>query len=71
MLVLTRKKQESIRIGNDIEVVVLEVAKNRVRLGFKCPAHISITREELNQMQKEIAIDLPVAESVDQTLVCA
>jgi carbon storage regulator len=47
MLVLSRKKQESIRIGDDIEVVVLEVARNRVRLGFRCPPHVSITRSEL------------------------
>jgi carbon storage regulator len=47
MLVLSRKKQESIRIGDDIEVVVLEVARNRVRLGFRCPPNVSITRNEL------------------------
>ena len=50
MLVLSRKKQESIRIGDNIEVVVLDVGRNRVRLGFRCPPHISITREELRQM---------------------
>jgi len=47
MLVLTRKKQESIRIGDDIEVVVLDVGRNRVRLGIRCPSHISIRRQEL------------------------
>ena len=67
MLVLSRKKQESIRIGDEIEVVVLEVGRNRVRLGFRCPPHISITREEL----REIEVPLNAAEAGDRELVCA
>jgi len=47
MLVLSRKKQESIFIGDEIEVIVLEIAENRVRLGFRCPGHISVAREEI------------------------
>ncbi|WP_437206778.1 carbon storage regulator [Planctomicrobium sp. SH664] len=66
MLVLTRKKQESIRIGNDIEVVVLDVGRNRVRLGFRCPPHISVKREELANLEVEI----PLGEGVTAELVC-
>lgn len=47
MLVLTRKKSESVRIGDEIEVVVLEVNGKRVRLGFRCPPEISIHRTEV------------------------
>ncbi|WP_437185609.1 carbon storage regulator [Planctomicrobium sp. SH668] len=47
MLVLSRKKLESICIGNDVEVVVLDISKNRVRLGFRCPNHVTVTRQEL------------------------
>lgn len=69
MLVLSRKKLESIRIADQIEVVVLDIGRNRVRLGFKCPPHISIKREEL-------CFDVEVSETphpteVNEELVCA
>ncbi|WP_437192143.1 carbon storage regulator [Planctomicrobium sp. SH527] len=50
MLVLTRKPQQSIRIGDEIEVVVLEIQQNRVRLGFRCPKSCQIVRSELLHM---------------------
>lgn len=51
MLVLTRKQAESIRIGDEVEVIVLHVAKNRVRLGLRCSPDISITRGELVEFE--------------------
>ncbi len=47
MLVLSRKPKESIRIGADIEVVVLEVHGDRVKLGFAAPAEVPIHRGEV------------------------
>ncbi len=47
MLVLTRKNGESVRIADDIEVVVLEVKHGKVRLGFRCPDDVSILRKEV------------------------
>ncbi len=47
MLVLTRKKGEQIRIDDQIEIVVLEVHGDRVRLGFRAPDGIAIHREEV------------------------
>ncbi len=47
MLVLSRKAQESIRIGENIEVVVLEVHGDRVKLGFRAPADVPIHRGEV------------------------
>ncbi len=46
MLVLSRKSNEQLMIGDKIEVVVLEVRKNRVKLGFRCAPEISIRRDE-------------------------
>ena len=46
MLVLTRKTNESICIGPGIEVMVVGVRGNRVRLGFRAPADVSIQRKE-------------------------
>lgn len=47
MLVLTRKVNQSIRIGKDIEVVVLEVRGEQVRIGIKAPRDVSVHREEI------------------------
>jgi carbon storage regulator len=47
MLVLSRKRGEGIVIGRDIEVTVLEVRGNRVKLGLRGPNGVAIHREEL------------------------
>ena len=47
MLTLTRSVGETIRIGDDIEVHVVEVRGGTVRLGFKAPREIAIHREEV------------------------
>jgi len=47
MLVLTRKKGERVRIGQHVEITVLESRSGRVKLGFSGPPEISIHREEI------------------------
>jgi carbon storage regulator len=47
MLVLSRKSGECVRIGEEIEVTVLEVRGSRVRLGFSVPAEIPVHRGEV------------------------
>ena len=47
MLTLTRSVGETIRIGDDIEVHVVEVRGGTVRLGFKAPREVPIHREEV------------------------
>ncbi len=47
MLVLTRRIGERLRIGPDVEVVVLDVRGRDVRLGVTAPAHVAIHREEI------------------------
>lgn len=47
MLVLSRKPGERIIIGEGIEVTVLEVHGNRIRLGIQAPKDVSIQRTEL------------------------
>ncbi len=49
MLVLTRKVNESIRIGDDILVRVVEIKGNQVRLGIEAPEDVKVYREELYQ----------------------
>ena len=49
MLVLSRKNGECIRIGQSIEVKVLEVSGGRVKLGFSAPAEVAIQRNEIRE----------------------
>jgi carbon storage regulator len=47
MLVLTRKKHETIRIGTDIAITVLGVEGEAVKIGIAAPAHIIVHRQEV------------------------
>jgi len=47
MLVLTRVKGESIMIGDGIEVSIVDVRGDKVRLGFSAPPNITIHRKEV------------------------
>lgn len=47
MLVLTRKLGETIRIGDQIKVTVLEVRAGQVKLGIDAPAEVKVHREEV------------------------
>ncbi|OYT70171.1 MAG: carbon storage regulator [Armatimonadetes bacterium JP3_11] len=54
MLVLTRKVNQSIMIGDEIEVIVLEVRGEQVRLGIKAPRNVTVHRREIYEaIQKE------------------
>lgn len=54
MLALTRKKGSSIMIGNDIEITVLGIQGEQVKLGIVAPKNISVHRKEVFlQIQKE------------------
>ncbi|MFH1656177.1 MAG: carbon storage regulator CsrA [Candidatus Nealsonbacteria bacterium] len=47
MLVLSRKKNESIVINDDITIVVIEIRGDKVRLGIECPKEIPVHRQEV------------------------
>ena len=47
MLVLARKKGQSIVIGDDIELVVVDIQKDVIRLGIRAPKSVSVFRKEI------------------------
>jgi carbon storage regulator len=47
MLVLSRKKNESIVINNDIKIVVVEIRGDKVRLGVEAPREVPVHRREV------------------------
>ncbi len=52
MLVLSRKKNESIVINNDITIVVVEIRGDKVRLGVEAPKEIPVHRREVYEAIK-------------------
>jgi carbon storage regulator len=50
MLVLTRKSEESIRIGANIVITVLECSSGHVKLGIKAPLEVPVHREEVYKL---------------------
>ena len=52
MLVLSRQRDETIIIGDDIELTVVDIRGDKVRLGIKAPSHISVHRKEVYEAIK-------------------
>jgi carbon storage regulator len=53
MLILARKKNQSLRIGDNIIITVLDVQGDQVRLGIDAPKDIQILRQELYDAVKD------------------
>ncbi len=64
MLALTRKVNESIIIGNEIEVTILEVKGEQVKIGISAPKNVPVYRKEL-YLQIQEANKEAVAAEVD------
>ena len=47
MLVLSRKKDQAIMLGDNIEITVIEIQGDQVRIGINAPKNVSIYRKEL------------------------
>ena len=56
MLVLARKEEESILIGDDIEIKIVSIDKGVVKIGIEAPKDLAIIRSELLQNIKNINI---------------
>ena len=52
MLCLTRKRNESIDIGDNITITVVRITGNSVRLAIKAPPDVNIKRSELEQKEE-------------------
>jgi len=53
MLVLARRLNESIMIGDDIEVVIIDIKGDQVKLGIKAPRKVTVHRKEVYQEIKQ------------------
>lgn len=57
MLVLSRKKNQKIVLSGGIEIAVVEIRGDKVRLGIKAPAAVGVHREEIAQRIAAAAIE--------------
>lgn len=59
MLVLSRKKNESVVINNDITVTIVEIRGDKVRLGVEAPKEVPVHRREVyDAIQRQARTDL-------------
>lgn len=65
MLVLTRKANEEIIIGDNIRITVVEVAPGRVKIGITAPKSVRVDRAEIHEkkMQEAAPAPAPIAEA--------
>jgi len=54
MLVLSRKKNESIVIGEDVMIYVVEILGDKVRIGVEAPKEVSVHRREVSVHRREV-----------------
>lgn len=67
MLIFTRRAGQRIRIGDDIEIAILEVKKGNIKIGISAPKGLPIHREEVYQKILE-ANRLAAESSLNETL---
>ena len=68
MLVLTRKSNQSIMIGDEIEISVLSIMGEKVRIGIQAPRDIPVFRKEVYlEIQREGGEDKPAAATTATT----
>lgn len=63
MLVLTRRENESLMIGDNIKLTILAVKGGQVRVGIDAPKHVSIHRQELLIDAKDLDATFPINKS--------
>lgn len=52
MLVITRKHDESITIADNVEITILEISKDKVKIGINAPKEVNIYRSELKLLRQ-------------------
>ena len=65
MLVLSRKKNESIVINNDITIVVVDIRGDKVRLGVEAPKEVPVHRREVFDLIKQNEANEAAAQAQD------
>ncbi len=71
MLVLSRKQNERIRVGDSVVVTVVRVSGDKVRIGIEAPAHVRVLRDELDdELLGDVELDVDSELPIPQLLRC-
>lgn len=65
MLILTRRVGESLMIGDNVNVTVLGIRGNQVRIGVDAPKDVAVHREEIYDRIQQEKTDVPSSEEID------
>ena len=66
MLVLSRKRDERIMIGDEISLLVVDIRGDKVRLGIEAPSDVAVHRKEVYEaIQREQALEVEVEVEVE------
>lgn len=65
MLVLSRKKSEAIQLGESIQVTVIKVSGDKVRIGITAPPDMVILRRELTPAEKQRIAELNSSDEIE------
>ncbi|MGI9519409.1 MAG: carbon storage regulator [Pirellulaceae bacterium] len=57
MLVLSRKQNQKIHVGDDITITILKIRGNSVRIGIEAPKSVHVMRGELERQEDDMALD--------------
>ena len=69
MLILTRRVNESLMIGDNVAVTVLGVKGNQVRIGIDAPKDVTVHRQEIYDRIREGNLDLSIARAQNESVV--
>ncbi len=70
MLIIRRRRGESITVGDEVEIEILETSPTQVKLGIRAPKHISVLRKEIliTREQNRVASGSPAVDDKLNTL---
>ena len=72
MLVLSRKRDERIMIGDEISLLVVDIRGDKVRLGIEAPSDVAVHRKEVYEaIQREQALEVEVEVEMEAEVVAA
>lgn len=70
MLVLSRKQNERIRVGDSVVVTVVRVSGDKVRIGIEAPATVRVLRDELDESLGDVTMDASAELPITRLLKC-
>lgn len=68
MLVLSRKRDERILIGDNIVITIVDIRGDKVRIGVEAPSHVPVHRQEIVEaLQRHAAEEAAAAKKADES----